>query len=266
MGLMASAVLCASASCSTAQYDRAPCALCEEPSRYVRLQDAPRLGIGEGFSHPFQLTSQEWAILLRSIQVQPLERPLLAPAIKGAVQEAFTEEDVTYLSETLSRACADASAQEWVVFVLTRARQPGLDEMTSGAWYAQGDQIHLRLSNYRIAVALPSIRKVVWQQPTRQHATAVYDVVPGEHQRLRIDREGRNPFTNDPIDLAMDYRQIIVLPQASSNRVNSTESLPVPSLSTSIEDRLKTLNQLREKGLITEDEYRTKRQQILEEL
>ena len=128
----------------------------------MKLQNAPHAEIGQGFAHPFQLTPQEWAILLQSIRVQRLERPLLMPVIKGNAEAAFTDEDVRYLSEKLSRACADATSQEWVAFALMRAREPGLDEITSGAWYAQGDEVHLRLPNYRFAVTLPAIRKMVW--------------------------------------------------------------------------------------------------------
>ena len=233
----------------------------------MKLQNAPHAEIGQGFAHPFQLTPQEWAILLQSIRVQRLERPLLMPVIKGNAEAAFTDEDVRYLSEKLSRACADATSQEWVAFALMRAREPGLDEITSGAWYAQGDEVHLRLPNYRFAVTLPAIRKMVWDHPTQQLGSAVYEVVPSEHQRLDLQGEARgNPFTNDPVDLAIAYRELIVTPPRSSGTARPTDSRSSPPSSPSIEERLSTLNQLRQKGLITEDEYRTKRQQILDKL
>lgn len=266
VGVLVSAL--AITGCASSRYDRAPCALCEQPTRYVRLQDAPHEATNtHAFSHPFTLSVSDWAVVLRSIQVQTIERPLLGPVIKGVVQPAFSDEEVQYLSETLNRACADAAPEEWVVFALMRARQPGLDEVTTGAWYARGADIHLRLSNYRIAVSLPGVRKIMWQQPTRQQPGAAYDVVSSKFQRLTADREVRtNPFANHPVDVAIDFRPLLARPPTSLPSNKATENLSTPSVPPSVEERLNKLKQLRDQRLITEQEYRTKKGQILDTL
>lgn len=205
-------VLCVLAAVATgcaadAQSDRMVCAVCEEPDRFVRIQPAPLAELRSerrGLAHPLRLSEKEWEALLRSIHVQELRRRLFAPLDKGPLEAGFRVDEVGYLSETLARAGAAVTPQEWVVFAFRRASRDGLTEFTSGAWYVVGARVHLRLANYRVTVTLPGLQRLIWENPTRPQGDVFYEVVPGEHQSL-VSQAYTNPFRSTSPDLAIDY-------------------------------------------------------------
>lgn len=167
------------------------------------------------------------------------------------------------MKETLSRACTDVQPEEWVTFAFTRRSVSGLTEMTSGAWYVRGPLVHLRLANYRIAVTLPGLQKVIWENPTRPQGEGFYELVPRKHQQLMSETH-ISPFQSTSADFAMDYLPLLMKETAGSTSSKPADERPVPSAS--VEERLNTLKRLREQSLITEEEYRAKKQQILDRL
>ncbi len=267
-------VLCVLADVATgcaadARSDRMVCAVCEEPDRFVRIQPAPveeLLSERRVLAHPLRLSEKEWEALLRSIHVQGLRRPLFAPLDKGPVEAGFHDDEAKYLSETLARACAEVTPEEWVIFALRRASQAGLAEFTSGAWYVVGARVHLRLANYRVTVTLPGLQKAIWENPTRPQGDVFYELVPGEHQRL-VSQPYTSPFGSTSPDLAIDYAALTRKYSPAPGMTSPTEEEhAAPSSSGSIEERLNTLKRLREQGLITEEDYRAKKRQILDRL
>jgi hypothetical protein len=119
------------------------------------------------------------------------------------------------------------------------------------------------LANCRIAVTMPSIRKQIWRDPLFAQAGTFYELVPGEGQTIaRSARDGGNPFRADPDELVIEYRGAM---GATPAPVSSEPSVqPVPSRS--LEEQLSLLKRLLEQGLITEEDYRTKKQQLLDRL
>lgn len=242
------------------------CLSCDD-HRLVRIVSVEEgaSGATRRFDHPLTLDRQEWETVLRSVTVQNIRHPLLGPSYRGATERAFTDEDVLYLGATLPRAFQEATAQQRVVFVLERTGEAGLSQMTSGAWFVEQGRIHLQLANYRVTVTMPSIRKQIWNDPLFVQAPAFYEPVPGEHQNLVTPADGGgDPFRPEPAELAIAYGALpgpgpapVAVPPAST-----APSTPSPSL----EDKLGQLKRLYEQGLITEDDYRTKKQQLLDRL
>jgi len=254
----------ASSGCSgVAPGTERPCFSCDE-QRLVRIVPLTQ-GVAEKrlLHHPLVLQRQEWESLLRRVKVRSVHRPLLGAAYQGDTEPAFTDEEVGYLGEALQRAFEQVSLQEQVVFALARPSQAGLDQVTSGAWFAEEGGIHLRLANCRVAVTMPSIRKQIWRDPLFAQAGAFYEFVPGDGQSLtRSSRDGRNPFRSDPDELVIEYQ---LATGARPDPVSSEPSAqPVPPRS--LEEQLSLLKRLREQGLITEDDYRAKKQQLLDRL
>lgn len=248
---------------------RPACADCEERERFVRIQPAPLAELSldrRGLAHPFRLNEKEWELLLSSLHVQSLHRPLLSTLVKGAVEAVFTDEEVRYLGGTLSRVCADAAPGQWVVFALRRTSQAGLTEITSGAWYVADMRVHLRLANYRVTVTLPGLQKLMWENPTRPQGDVFYELVPGKHHVL-LSQAHTSPFGSTPPDLAIDYLALTKKAGTVPEALSSEQESPNPSSSRpSLEERLNTLKRLREQGLITDEDYRAKKQQILDTL
>jgi hypothetical protein len=249
---------------------RIVCGECEQGDRFVRLQiPSPSLNQNrESFSHPTRFLPEDWRVILSAIRVQPQGNPLLRifGAGKGQITEAFTADDVAFLSNTLSQAFAQAQPNEWVVFGVSRHRSPEITEITTGGWYIQGTDLHLLLTNYRFAVTAPAIQELVWENPlTTQGLT--YDFVPGDYQKDVSVQEGLLRPT--PKALSIAYQPLLSGESTAqpSPPKGSAPSVPAgPSGLSSIEERLKALKRLRDQGLITEEEYRTKRSRLLEQL
>jgi hypothetical protein len=137
--------------------------------------------VSQRFTHPFTLSLEDWTSILAELHVQRQAEGLLDPVPEGPVMAAFTEEEVRYLSVTLSKAFAQAQPHEWVVFGLSRATPRGLTELTTGGGYVAGPSLHVALVNYRKIVTMPRTRQLLWKRPLRPD-----DAAPAA-DRQRID-------------------------------------------------------------------------------
>jgi hypothetical protein len=249
---------------------RIVCAECEGQDRFVRLQGITqelRRDHPPNFSHPVRLSPEDWRTILVNIRVQKEGEPFL-PVIgsrMGSVEAALTPDEVDYLSRTLSKAFAQAQPTEWVVFGLRRSQSTEISEiseLTTGGWYMEGPNLHLILANYRFAATAPHIQELMWANPLYTQVLS-YDLVPGDYQTV-VRRDDASSFKNTPKELAIAYQPLLlgVSQQAAEKNPAAAASTPPPTLS--LEERLQTLKRLRDQGLITDEEYRIKRQQLLD--
>lgn len=242
-----------------------PCFSCDD-QRLVRLVPRATLASndqGKPFQHPFDLTQAEWETTVGSVMVRSVHSPLLGPSYQGTTEPVFSEEEVRYLGASLRHAFQQASAQQQVAFALARLSESGLEQLTSGAWFVEAGRIHLRLANCRITVTMPSIRKQIWIDPLFAQAGAFYDLVPGERQALVTPvRDSGNPFRPAPAELEISYRGMTGQVQEPASSGHTSPSAPARPL----EEQLGLLKRLHEQGLITEEEYRIKKQQLLDRL
>ncbi|MCZ6800440.1 MAG: hypothetical protein O7F12_08140 [Nitrospirae bacterium] len=111
---------------------------------------------------------------------------------------AFTQEEIDYLSMTLSRAFAKASPEQWVVFGLSIPSPASGSEMTTGAWYVEDTMLHLLLPNFHAPVRMENLRQVLNRDPLLEVLDATrYEFVPidysiqgsGETSWLSVLRE-----------------------------------------------------------------------------
>lgn len=260
------ATLLAAATPST----RAACDQCEETDRFVRLQavsEDGRSANSQPFTHPFVLSPEEWTSILSGLRVQRQAEGLLFRDPPGPVIPAFTTEEIGYLSTTLSQAFARAQPPEWVLFGLSRPTLLGMTEVTTGGWFVEGPSLHLVLANYRKVVTMPGTRQLLWQRPLRPDAGPAYDLVAGHHQTIVRDSGGMSwLFSSPPSELRIAYHAIL-LEEPGETPVTQQSPAPsseVPSSALSLEDRLRVLKRLQEQGLITDEDYRAKKQQLLE--
>ena len=240
-----------------------PCASCDDQRLVKIVPFTQGHDQQQRLQHPFGLERQEWEALLRTVKVRSIHSPLLGASYRGDTEAAFSEEEVRYLGESLPRAFQQASAQEQVVFALARPSEAGLDQVTSGVWFVEDSRIHLRVANCRIAVTMPSIRKQIWKDPLFAQAGAFYEFVPGEGQVItHATRDGGNPFRADPDELVIEYHGEMGSTPVPVSSPPSAQPVPTRSL----EEQLSLLKRLREQGLITEEDYLTKKQQLLDRL
>ncbi len=249
---------------------RIVCGECEQQDRFVRLQ-IPSQSLRqdrESFSHPLRFRPEDWKVILSAIRVQPRGNPFLLflGPVKGQITEAFTADEVGYLSKTLSQAMAQANPNEWVVFGLSRQRSPELTEITTGGWYALGAELHLVLANYRFAVTTPTIQELAWENPLSTQSLT-YDFIPGNYQKDVSFKDG--PLGSAPKELSVAYQEFLLGEPVGQPSPQKGVAQPVPvgpSPPRSIKEQLQLLKELRDQGLITEEEYRLKRSRLLEQL
>lgn len=110
------------------------------------------------------------------------------------------------------------------------------------------------------------VRELVLERPLEGHEI-VYDLIPGQHQVVITEPEGLPALAAKPVELMIAYRAALADPPlvqllAEPQRRHQPHDQPG---SATIEERLRTLKRLKEEGLLTEDEYRIKRWQMLEQ-
>lgn len=253
------------------------CGACEEPDRFVRLQTVPvhsREGTATRFAHPFHLSPEDWKPILASVRVEPGAKPLPFFSDKRAEAPTFTSDEIDYLSGTLSKAFAQAKPEEWVVFgLLTQSGPAQVTDMTTGGWFLEGDRLHFVLANYRCAVTMPSIRDLLMNDPLNPNTGGTFTLIPGPHQTVvQPSVADRSPLLPSPSELSIAYKSLLLGEPVPSRKVQpgpapaQAEAQPdraPPRLS--IEERLQTLKRLREQGLITEEEFRDKKKNLLDQ-
>ncbi|HAP42211.1 MAG TPA: hypothetical protein DCQ94_21030 [Nitrospira sp.] len=257
-----------SVGCATAtpQADT-PCFSCDD-RQVVRVVPLATLRSSDPemrLQHPVNLSQAEWETVLRGLMVRSTHSPLLGPSYHGVTEPLFLDTEVRALGSSLRQAFEQATEQEAVVFATARVTDEGPAQVTSGAWFVEGGRIHLRLANCRIAVSMPSIRRQIWIDPLFAQAGTFYELVPGNRQALlrKSPAEG-GLFHPDPVELVIDgsARSEAAVPAVPA----APEGAPTVPSASSLEGRLAVLKRLYDRGLITEEEYRLKKQQLLDRL
>ncbi len=233
----------------------------EEESRYVRFQ--ARYGDGQDgvalkFAHPVVLGESEWAHLLDHIFIQEQKRLLALGVAHPAPRSAFDEDEKQYLAKHLAAGFQKARPDEWVVFYLSHPREPGIVEIDSGGFFVEGERLHLIVANYRKPVSMAFIREQIWNDPLRPAGDSFYDVIPQGNQTLQTVR--RKDLTQSLMkqvsDLTIDY----------SAQLHDDVGGNGDAIGGSIEERLRILKRLRDRGLISEEQFRIKQERLLERL
>ncbi len=262
------AILAVACSLGSVPASRVVCGMCEEADRFVRLQVSTgdhHAESAQPFSHPFRWSVEQWKPILRSIQVQKRGQGVLfIPVQSGPTLPAFTPAEVDYLSETLTRAFAQAQPSELVVFGLTSQKTQEIAEITTGAWYVKDAQLHLILGNYREAFTMSSIRELLWQDPLHMLAGALYEFVPGPYQSLHREGNGLGAFLiPEAPQLALAYQQFSLgIPTVEIGHEKGAPPSDYPD--SSLEGKLQRLKQIRDDGLITDGEFSAKKKALLD--
>jgi hypothetical protein len=209
-----------------------------------------------------RLTTEEWKTILQSIRVQPKGQGFVFGSSKGPVEAAFAPEEIEYLSKALSPAFRQARPDDMIVFGLTRTRSPDVDEVTTGGWCVQGTNLILILANYRLGVSMPRIHDLLRKEPLRSHVSDTYEFVVGEYQVLMSDATLGGYRQTSGSSLSILYQPLLASSQTALEPASITSDHPHLPL----EERLRLLKRLHEQGLIADEEYRGKKQQILDQL
>ena len=248
--------------------------LSEDEERFVRLESRagePRSESVSPVAHPVSLSPAEWTRILTSIRIQSRKDSFLFTTALEPPTEAFDADEIVYLSRMLSETFARAGPNEWVVFGMSRVLPSGVNEITTGGWFAEGTRLHLLLANYHHSATRSAIREQLWRAPLRAVAAPFYEVIQGDHQTATQNRglfggvlAGGGP------ELVIEYRALLDTPPVGGPRPAAAAGETTPSPQepdrlppAAVEERLRVLKRLRDQGLITEQEYREKKKEVL---
>src|SRR5574340_176398 len=245
------------------------CGTCEDNDRIIRLQPVDHRDGDPGFTHPFLLSTEDWKVILKSVHVQRQRQGFLFFATTEPVEPAFADDEIEFLGPRLSRVFRQAPPDARVAFALSRHPSPDITEITSGSWFVKGQFLHLVLANYRYAVTMATAREIMWQDPMWTKSGPFYDLVPGDHQTVQKEEGFARGFLTAALpSLSIEFKELLAAqsgfsPGAEKNQTPGELASPqiqtLPSHS-SLEERLQTLKRLRDQGLITDEEYRSKKQ------
>jgi hypothetical protein len=245
----------------------------EEPTRFVRVEarygDANPAGLTR-FNHPLELNEKEWTRVLENVWIRQEPGVLALVSPQEPPIPAFTSDEIAFLSKSLGKALTRAHPDEWVVFGLSRRRTPELTEITTGGWFVDRDRLYLMLANYRHVISMSSVRQQLWDDPLHSAGDRYYTFAPGDYQSAALVGGGlMGDLRGTAVpQLAIDYKGLLKPPSAAKPASKSDTSQPAISseqeLGSDTAKKLRELKQLRGEGLITEEEYRTKKKQLLD--
>jgi Short C-terminal domain len=238
----------------------------------IRLEawlDASRKPIPLGFDHPADIGEADMARILESIRVvQPagfLSRLMLNA--KSEPEPAFTTAEAIKFAKPLSEAFRTAASDERIVFFLHHQRSVYRGTTTSGVAFVKDNRLNILLGRYLMGNQPGSPDIPVGGKPLPASNDQDFYVVPGRFQSV-VD-EGKAPGGNETIFtrrwLMIDYASYLNAPPESaapSPEPGKTEPAPAAPPMT-LEEKLKTLSDLKEKGLITDEDYNQKKQELL---
>ena len=242
---------------------RVVCDDCNAAHFFVRSQ-APAQSVEPGTecATSARLSTDEWKKILHTIRVQPKAHGFVFGSSKGPVETAFTSEEIDYLSKALGPAFRQARPNDMIVFGLTRSRSSDVEEITTGGWCVQEANLMLLLTNYRVAVSMPRIHDLLWKEPLRSHVADAYEFVAGDYQTINLDINLRGYRQKAGSTLSILYQPLL----ASSRTSSEPTDMAPHNTPMSLEERLQRLKRIYEQGLIAEEEYRSKKQEIIERL
>lgn len=246
---------------SCTRVSQTPVSIQEDPDQFIRLEGRygdERRQLTTRFDHPLMLSSEDWERILAGIQVQSRKDSFIFTREKNPQEPAFSATQIAFLAPGLSRAFSRAHPDEFVVFGLSQNRSRQLTEVTTGGWFVEGASLHLILANYRHAVTTSQVRDQLWRDPLSSNTSPSFALVPEAHQKLSQSKPILSPHAQE---LLIAYKEFLdATPAVTAPVAPVMEIRPDASL----EDRLRKLKSLREKGLITEEEYRSKKKSLLE--
>ncbi len=241
----------------------------KEPPHYLdegerHLIRLERAGGGGGYHHPVDLEAALLRAALGSVvtrhEVSFLNRLLTEQ--KATVERAFTPDETALLADRLKIALARATADEWVAFFFTGRKSTLTTEVTSGVTFVKGNELYLVFANVRAPVSTERHPYISRDQALYAYDSGRFDLVIRPHQRKVSDGVGRGKpaIAVDLADLAA-LKEGPTLPEGGGS-VQESEGARLEE--EKIEAKLRWLKRLKDEGLITEEDYKEKKSELLQ--
>ena len=239
----------------------------EDPTVLVRL-DRPMVQeevSDKPHGHVAELTAAELAEILRSVRIEREISFLSYWILRKDPQPepAFPNDDAELLAPHLQAALAKARPTETVVFSLRRTREDGIPLVTTGGLLIRDNQLLILLANARRPATTQRRLQTARDTPLQPLGEVYFHLVPGPYQTTLTKKDlPKSIAITSAQALSVDYRALLaglLQPGRGSSPSQTEPEIPTAT----IEEKLHRLKTWHEEGLITDDEYQQKRQEIL---
>jgi hypothetical protein len=240
----------------------------EDQHQFVRLEVTARAN-QLNHSHPASLSENELGNLLRSFTVSPRRASshgngfayTAVPRLPES-SPAFSPSVTAFLSKHLSQALQRATPLEEALFFIEDAQHQNTALITSGGCYIQGGRLHFQLANYRH----PTIGKTEIIQaranPLKVLSHPGYDLIPGPKGTVQPTPVWERLLKALPQHAIIDYEDTHQEPRKSKPSDNYLIGNN-DSVHKTLAEQLRELEQAKNDGLITEEEFQTLRTKLL---
>lgn len=218
--------------------------------------------IAQNFEHPVQLTAEEVSRILGQLRYSKS----FFFNWRGN-HDVFFESELEKLSGQISRALQDASPNEWVNFVSTVQSRDAVDAVplfTDGYIFKKDGKLHVVLLNLKFEISKKNC-------PRRGDPRERFSL---EFKRINLTEE----MTSPPVDPGMRFLgkphdnwviidvAALLNPEKGTHAKAKEPAKPAKIEKKSLVDRMKILKELFDNDLITEEEYKKKKEDLLGEI
>ena len=233
--------------------------------------DSARQPVATGFDHPADISEADMARLLESVRI--VEPPgFLATVILKArptPAPAFTAKEAEAFAKPLAAALMKATPNERVVFFLHHQRTVFKGATSTGVLFVKNKRLNLVIGRYLIGNQPGKPDIPLSSEPVPLNQDQDYYIEPGPFHTLTENEKipGGNEIMASKRWVSIDYTGLLNAPPEAAT---AAVSQPAPAAgdipaSLTLEEKLKTLKKLKEEGLISEEEFNQKKQDLLKE-
>jgi len=232
---------------------------------YVRIVKADKSL--KNLDHPKELSQELLKNILLSIRYQRAFINFPGNLGKPKEYDMFLADEVEQFAGYLADAFKQAEPGQMVDFsiVCKRGQIFSGERVSDGYGFIEKGKLHLVFRN--IAEKLGTDQNINTSNPLKLYSGSS-KLIAGEGQELGVDKKSKPRPNWLILDLAFYQAQASKLEEkklkAEDKKVEQIES--APEKEKSVKERLIELKELYEQGLITEQEYNEKREEILKEL
>ena len=219
-------------------------------------------------SHPITFTVQDLQSILQSMKIQR-EMSFLNYYVfrqDALPQPVFPPDIRELLAPQIQTAFAKAQSEEIVVFVISRPREDGVPVITSGGLFVKGEQLTFVLTHVETPMTSERKRKQIQENPLTPLSDPDFHFVADPSQALLTSIDASAFPTGRPAapTVSIHYKALLAHSPDPPLPLNTDSAPLTSSLAFSSEEKLRQLKSWHQQGLISEPEYRKKREEILE--
>jgi hypothetical protein len=253
---------------------------------YVRLAK-PDKEIDK-LEHPAEISQEQIQAILTSIRYQRAWINL-GNLVKPKEYDLFTAEEAEQIAPYLAQGLKEANSNQWVDFSLEVYRGQmiifGSDQVTDGVAFVRDGKLNLAFRNISEKIGQEVSLNIV--SPLKAFPGSAR-LIPGKGMELAKNKKGKDTPNWLIIDLKAYAEQEEEVKPAETKEEKKPEpekkvsqpeqektppraeksepEKPQPTSGKSVKERLLELRELYEQGLITEEQYNKRREEILKEL